>query len=262
MSTPVEGHDAAGLVAAYGFEAGQGQTVVDASRHENAGAIRGAQWTSAGRLGGGMSFEGTGQVIRVPASATLDLKDAMTLAAWIKPSEPQDGWRTVVARQPDAYGLVAGGGRQNAAGLHNLDILRFVLVILLGGWVGLGLVGGHSLWGPGERHWYQPVALFICGSLVDVALRPSNALIGPALVALWWGATSDELQEKSTLYGLAGAFAAVTVLSIVDPNTTLLPYNNGGVVRAAALGALLVAGSVLDLQRCWRASATAARALV
>ena len=67
----------------------------------------------------------------MPASASLDLKGAMTLAAWIRPTKSQPGWRTVFARQRDAYTLMAGGGRQDAARLDSLDRLRFALVIVL-----------------------------------------------------------------------------------------------------------------------------------
>ena len=34
----------------------------------------------------------------------------MTLSAWIRPTDLQAGWRTVVHRQTDAYFLMAGGG--------------------------------------------------------------------------------------------------------------------------------------------------------
>jgi hypothetical protein len=40
-------------------------------------------------------------MVRVPASAALDLKDAMTLSAWVRPTESQAGWRTILHRQTD-----------------------------------------------------------------------------------------------------------------------------------------------------------------
>ena len=46
----------------------------------------------------------------MPASPSLDLDEAMTLLGWIRPAGLQDGWRTVVHRQTDAYFLMAGGG--------------------------------------------------------------------------------------------------------------------------------------------------------
>jgi hypothetical protein len=251
MRTPIEepGQRTAGLVAAYAFDARRGATVPDASGHGNAGAVRGARWTTAGRFGGGMSFNGSGEVVRVPASASLDLNRAMTLTAWIRPSEPQSGWRTVLARQTDAYTLMAGGGRQDAGRLEALDRLRFLLIIFLAAFTGWAVARGHSLWAAGRRRWYWPVALFVGGSLVDVALEPSNAVIGPALVAVWWGATSSDRTEKVSMYTLAGVFAAATAVSVADPTAALLPYDNGGVVRAAAVGLLLATAGLLSLTR-------------
>lgn len=252
MSTPIThrvGPDSAGLVAAYGFDAGGGRIASDASGNGNTGTVRGARWSSAGRFGPGMSFEGAGEVVRVPASASLNLGTAMTLMAWIMPSGSQSGWRTVLARQTDAYFLAAGGGRESARLLERLDRLRFVLVILLVASIGLALARDHAPWAIGRRRWYWPVTLFVAGSLVDVAFAPSDTLIGPALVAIWCGAGSSHRDERVSLYVLAAAFAVVTILSVVDPASLPLPRDAGGVVRSAALGLLLVTAGVLSLQK-------------
>ena len=73
-------------------------------------AIIGATWTTEGRFGGALRFHGNGEVVRVPAAASLNLMGPMTLSAWIRPSQPQSGWRTILSRQTDAYFLMAGGG--------------------------------------------------------------------------------------------------------------------------------------------------------
>ena len=52
--------------------------------------------------GAALKFDGTGDLVKVPASASLDLSDSMTLAGWIRPSESQAGWRTILHRQTDA----------------------------------------------------------------------------------------------------------------------------------------------------------------
>ena len=57
-----------------------------------------------------------GAVVSVPPSSSLNLRDAMTLSGWIRPSVEQDGWRTIVQRQADAYLLTAGSGRQDRLG--------------------------------------------------------------------------------------------------------------------------------------------------
>src|SRR5262249_14410311 len=72
-----------GLVAAYGFNDGGGATAVDSSGNGNAGTLNGASWTTAGRFGGALSFNGTTSWVTVPDSAPLDLTTGMTLEAWV-----------------------------------------------------------------------------------------------------------------------------------------------------------------------------------
>ena len=48
----------AGLVAAYGFNAGSGSTVADSSAAGNTGSLSGATWNAAGRYGSALSFDG------------------------------------------------------------------------------------------------------------------------------------------------------------------------------------------------------------
>jgi hypothetical protein len=264
MSTPVAsrgGPDSAGLVAAYGFNGG-GPTATDGSGNGNNGTIRGARPTSAGRFGPGIRFDRPGEVVRVPSSASLNLRSAMTLMAWIRPSEPQSGWRTVLARQTDAYFLAAGGGREGARLVERLDRLRFVLVILLVASIGWALARGHAPWVTGRGRWYWPVALFVAGSLVDVAFAPSDTLIGAALVAVWFGAISSHRDGRVSMYGLSAAFAAVTVLSVADPTQLALPRDAGGVVRSAALGLMLATAGLLSLRRSRRARPAGSGAVV
>ena len=124
MATPVKPAD--GLVAAYGFDAGSGRTASDSSGDGNAGAIRRAIWTR-GRYGNALSFDGSDSMVRVPASASLDVRRAMTLSGWIRPSAHQTGWRTIVQRQADAYLLTASSDRANRIGW--LDDVRAALLI-------------------------------------------------------------------------------------------------------------------------------------
>jgi hypothetical protein len=240
MRAPVAGERAPwtrGLEAAYGFDAGHGPTVADASGHGNTGTIRGARWSRAGRYGGALRFDGSDEVVRVPASASMDLHQAMTLMAWVKPSESQSGWRTVLARQTDAYFLTASGGREDAARLSSLNRVRFVLVIAL--LMCIAVTAGRS--------WYVPAALFIAGSVLDVRLAPADALIGATLVALWCGATASQRDERVIMYALAGAFSIVTVLSVVSGAFPLRP-DDGAVVRASAVGLVLAAAGLVRVR--------------
>jgi hypothetical protein len=256
MSTPIAAHGGSptrGLVAAYGFDAGRGSSVADASGHGNVGTVDGAKWTSSGHFGDGMSFQGVGEKVRVPPSPSLDLTTAMSLTAWVKPSESQKGWRTILHRQTDVYGLVASGGRADVGRLDALDRLRFALEMLLIGWIGLALARGHSWRTTGSRRWYEPVALFVAGSAIDVALPASDTLVGPALVAIWWTATSMHRDEAVSMSALAAAFTIATVLAIGDSATLPLPQDAGGVVRSAALGLVLATAGALSARRSRRA---------
>jgi hypothetical protein len=248
MSTPVKRRAVPGLVAAYGFDAGRGQVLSDASGQGNTGAILGARWTKAGRFGPGLRFAGR-ETVRVPASASLDLTTAVTLMAWIRPSQRQSGWRIVLVRPTDAYYLAAGGGRGDVRLLVRLDHLRFALMFLLIVVVGVALARGQAPWVVGRRRWDRPVALFVAGSVADVAFSPSDTLIGPALVAAWCGATADRPGERAGMYALAAVFAAVTVGSLADQGSLPLPPDAGGVVRAGALGLTLVVAALASLRK-------------
>jgi hypothetical protein len=239
MATPVSRGAEPGLVAAYGFGAG----AADASGHGNTGTIMGARGTTDGRFGRGLRFTGTATV-RVPASASLNLGGAMTLMAWIKPTEHQSGWRTVVARQTDAYFLAAGGGREDARGLARLDRLRFVLLLLLIATIGVALASGRAPWIVARRRWHWPVGLFVVGSLVDVTFTPYDTLFGPLLVAAWCGATAVGRAERAAMFFLTAAFAAVTIAPPAFP----LPIDAGGIVRSAALGLVLIVAALPRLR--------------
>ncbi|MFG2037519.1 LamG-like jellyroll fold domain-containing protein [Dactylosporangium sp. NPDC048998] len=95
-----------GLIAGYKFDAGSGTTVTDSSGNNNTGTITGATWVT-GKYGGALSFNGTSDIVRIPASATLTPSTGLTLAAWIQPTGTQNGWRTVMQKENDAWFLNA-----------------------------------------------------------------------------------------------------------------------------------------------------------
>ncbi len=249
MSTPIAGagnRPAAGLVGAYAFDRGAGTVASDASGEHNAGAIRGARWTTRGRFGDSLQFTGAGDVVRIPASTSLDLKGAMTLAAWVRPSESQSGWRTILHRQTDAYFLMAGGGRDDRR-LGSLDDARAALLLLAAVCLCLALASGRVGQADGRRAWWPPVALFVGGSLVDAVLAPSVTLIGPTLVALWYALTAWRRGEATIMYLIAGLLTAVTVAGIAGLGGLEAAHDNGGIARSAALGLLLVTAGLLSL---------------
>ncbi len=105
------------LVAAYSFNEGSGLTASDASGNGNTGAIGSATWTTAGKHGGALSFDGAGARVTVSDAASLDLTTAMTLAAWVRPSITISYWSDVIYKGNDVYYLSASTpNRRPAAG--------------------------------------------------------------------------------------------------------------------------------------------------
>ncbi|AGA31260.1 DUF4082 domain-containing protein [Singulisphaera acidiphila] len=98
-----------GLVAAYGFNEGTGTTVTDVSGHGLNGVIVNATWTTAGRFGDALSFNGTNAMVTVNENSLLDLTNGMTLEAWVKPVA-LNGWTTTILKERPgglAYSLYA-----------------------------------------------------------------------------------------------------------------------------------------------------------
>jgi YVTN family beta-propeller protein len=100
-----------GLVAGYSFNEGSGNTVQDASNRDNDGTIAGATWTASGRYGGALTFDGTSAVVNIPNSPSLTLTTAMTLEAWVRPTQVDGEWRDVVYKGNDNYFLEATSNR-------------------------------------------------------------------------------------------------------------------------------------------------------
>ena len=80
-SAPAPPPVGSGLVAAYSFSQGSGGTALDSSGNGNHGTIGGATWTSQGRYGNALSFDGMSS--RVTAS-NVALGAAFTIMAWVQ----------------------------------------------------------------------------------------------------------------------------------------------------------------------------------
>ena len=73
-----------GLVAAYGFDEGTGNTVQDLSGNNLTGTVVDATWTTAGMYGNALSFNGTSSYIDLRSPSALQLTGSMTIEAWVK----------------------------------------------------------------------------------------------------------------------------------------------------------------------------------
>lgn len=100
VSVTVDNRVSAGLVAAYGFNEGSGSTAQDRSGNSLHGAISGATWTTDGRFGNALSFDGVNDWVTVADANPLDLTIGMTLEAWVYPTASGGGsWRNVLIKE-------------------------------------------------------------------------------------------------------------------------------------------------------------------
>lgn len=86
METPIQ-TPKQGPIAAWSFDEdpGEGTAIKDLTGDGHTATIHGATWTAHGRYGGAMAFDGEADYLSVPASPELDLTEAFTLEAWIRP---------------------------------------------------------------------------------------------------------------------------------------------------------------------------------
>jgi hypothetical protein len=100
-----------GLIAAYDFNDGSGASLADRTGLGHTGTVSGATWTTAGRFGGALSFDGVNDWVTINDANDLDLTTGMTLEAWVYPTASGSGsWRNVVIKerpQGEAYNLYA-----------------------------------------------------------------------------------------------------------------------------------------------------------
>jgi hypothetical protein len=95
-------------VAAYSFNEGSGTAVHDASGNSQTGTLQGGtSWTTSGKYGKALSFNGTNAYVNIPNSSLLQLTTAMTLEAWVNPSKLTGVWRDVIYKGNDNYYLEA-----------------------------------------------------------------------------------------------------------------------------------------------------------
>jgi uncharacterized repeat protein (TIGR01451 family) len=112
-ATATTGALPSGLVGAYSFDEGLGTTAGDGSGNGNTGTLSGATWTTAGKYGNALSFNGTSSRVTIADALSLDLTDAMTLEAWVRPSVQPSNWRSVITKDVDRYYLMASSNSQN-----------------------------------------------------------------------------------------------------------------------------------------------------
>jgi len=92
-------------VAAYGFEEGSGGSTADVSGNGNTGTLVNATWSTSGKFGDALSFNGTNARVDVPDSPSLHLSSGMTLEAWVDPGSSPNAWKDAIYKGNDNYYL-------------------------------------------------------------------------------------------------------------------------------------------------------------
>jgi Concanavalin A-like lectin/glucanases superfamily len=122
-----------GLIAAYGFNEGQGTTTADATGNGLTGTLSSATWVPTGRFGSALNFTGqSASRVTVASSPLLQFATAFTISAWVNPRVTQSAEPTIVAKEisgrlsfvlyskgsgigPNTYAFVGGNYRTVAS---------------------------------------------------------------------------------------------------------------------------------------------------
>ncbi len=91
-----------GQVASWTFDEASGSTAADSSGNNNTGTLVNAPTHTAGKVGNGLSFNGTSQVVNIPSSTSLDIggtgSTPMSIALWVNPQALSGGDSALVSK--------------------------------------------------------------------------------------------------------------------------------------------------------------------
>ena len=94
-----------GLVAWWQFDEGEGGVLHDRSGNNNHGTIKGANWVEMAE-GYALEFDGDDDHVDCGDGPTLDLREQISMTAWVCPSAPKmDGHAGVIGKSLKTYGM-------------------------------------------------------------------------------------------------------------------------------------------------------------
>jgi hypothetical protein len=67
------------------------------------GSVQGGSFTD-GKVAGALSFDGVDDYVAIEDDPLLDITDALTLAAWVKPEQSQDDYARIISRERSGAG--------------------------------------------------------------------------------------------------------------------------------------------------------------
>ena len=98
----------AGLVLAMGMNENTGTAVSDSSGQGNQGTLSGATWTTSGKYGAALTFDGVNDWVTVADSPSLHLSTGITMSAWVFPTAlnggTTNGWRVIAMKEASPTG--------------------------------------------------------------------------------------------------------------------------------------------------------------
>jgi len=95
----------------WNFDWDENTIVHDLTSHNNDGTSSGPNFVS-GHSGAALDFDGTGDYVEVPDSASLDITSAITMIAWINPDTlPSGSYRDIVSKELSYRVVIDGNGK-------------------------------------------------------------------------------------------------------------------------------------------------------
>jgi hypothetical protein len=160
------------LIAWWKFDDGSGDTVADSSGFSRNGRLIGDPNWIDGITGGALEFDGDGDYVDVGKEPAFDIKNQITVSAWIKVNAFDKDWQTIIAKGDRSWRL-----QRN----WNKNTLEFACS---------GLVVPGNDWGPvygntdvNDRRWHhvagvydqEKIYIYIDGSL-DASTTASGSI--------------------------------------------------------------------------------------
>ena len=87
-----------GLVGWWKFDEGKGKILKDHSGNGNDGEIKGPKWVKDG-----LRFDNKGDIVKIPASESLNITEQITILAWVKPAMSDNLYNNVIYTQNNAW---------------------------------------------------------------------------------------------------------------------------------------------------------------
>ena len=238
---------APGLVAAYAFEASSGAAVADSSGNGHHGTGTGGVWTSAGKYGHALKFNGANATTQVPDHAALDLAAAMTLEAWVYPQSVKSDWRTVVVKERESarsYGLYGGSSRGRSAGIADIGGAEETAMssksLPLRSWSHLAATYDGSR-----------LRLYVNGVLTDTETAAGSITTGDGPLRIggspvldeWFNGTIDELRVYNRALGSSEIQTDMTTpIAPTSTGDTQAPSTPGGLSVTTTTGTSITLG--------------------